>query len=130
MPTSVERIGGQDADMTATPPGSAEPFRLGYQPALDGLRAVSVLAVMLHHSGLLVGGWLGVDVFFALSGFLITALLLEEHARTGGIGLRRFYARCALRLLPALLVLVAVCGAITVAWSPPELFRQRIGYVV
>jgi len=115
MPTSAERIGGQDADMTATPPGSAEPFRLGYQPALDGLRAVSVLAVMLHHSGLLVGGWLGVDVFFALSGFLITTLLIEEHRRTGVIGLKRFYVRRALRLLPGLLALVIVFGTITIA---------------
>src|SRR6266436_5940611 len=117
MPTSAERIGGQDADMTATPPGSAEPFRLGYQPALDGLRAVSVLAVMLHHSGLLVGGWLGVDVFFALSGFLITTLLIEEHRRTGVIGLKRFYVRRALRLLPGLLALVIVLGTITIATS-------------
>src|SRR3989442_13537110 len=115
MPTSVERIGGQDADMTATPPGSADPFRLGYRPALDGLRAVSVLAVMLHHSGLLVGGWLGVDVFFALSGFLITTLLIEEHRRTGVIGLKRFYVRRALRLLPGLLALVIVVGVITIA---------------
>jgi hypothetical protein len=104
--------------------------RLGYRPALDGLRGVSVLAVMLHHSGLLEGGWLGVDVFFALSGFLITSLLLEEHERTRGISLRPFYARRALRLLPALLLLVGVCGVIMVAWSPPELFRQRMLYVV
>ena len=88
---------------------------LGYRPALDGLRGVSVLAVMLHHSGLLEGGWLGVDVFFSLSGFLITSLLLEEHERTGGIGLGPFYARRALRLLPALLILLSVCGTIMVA---------------
>ena len=57
------------------------PSKLGYLPALDGLRAVAVLAVMAYHSGLIHGGFLGVDVFFTLSGFLITTLLCEEHAR-------------------------------------------------
>ena len=72
-------------------------FSLGYRPALDGLRAVSILAVLTRHSGWLSGGYLGVDVFFALSGFLITALLMEEYGRTGTITLRLFYARRALR---------------------------------
>ena len=129
MPITPSLAAGQDADSPPTPADQPEPFHLGYRPALDGLRGVSVLAVMLHHSGLLTGGWLGVDVFFALSGFLITSLLLEEHDRTGGVSLRGFYARRGLRLLPALLVLVSVCGAITVAWSPPELVRSRLLYV-
>ena len=92
-------------------PGPAAGFRLGYRPALDGLRALAVLAVLGVHSGLswAGGGWAGVDVFFVLSGFLITALLLEEWQRTGAISLRRFYLRRALRLLPALLVFLAVC---------------------
>ncbi|HWN90855.1 MAG TPA: acyltransferase family protein, partial [Verrucomicrobiae bacterium] len=76
--------------------------RLGYHPALDGIRAISILAVMLYHSGLIHGGFLGVDVFFTLSGFLITTLLIEEHAAAGRIALRDFYCRRALRLLPAL----------------------------
>ena len=74
---------------------------------------------MLGHSGLLAGGWLGVDVFFTLSGFLITSLLLEEHARTGSIRFRTFYARRALRLLPALFLMLLVCGPIIIAASPP-----------
>lgn len=98
-----------------------EPFHLGYRPALDGLRGVAILAVMLGHSGLLTGGWLGVDVFFTLSGFLITSLLLEEHARTGSIRFRTFYARRALRLLPALFLMVGVCGPSIIAASPPRL---------
>src|SRR2546425_13319703 len=89
MPTSAEWIGRQDADMTVAPLGSAEPFRLGYRPALDGLRAVSVLAVMLHHSGLLVGGWLGVDDFFAFSGFLFPTLLFEMPSRAGRLSAKR-----------------------------------------
>lgn len=95
-------------------------FSLGYQPALDGLRAVSILAVLAHHSNRLGGGYLGVDVFFALSGFLITALLTEEFARTGTITLRLFYARRALRLLPALLVFVTVCTGANLATVPAE----------
>jgi peptidoglycan/LPS O-acetylase OafA/YrhL len=79
---------------------------------LDGLRGVAVLAVMAFHAGVtwVRGGLLGVDVFFVLSGFLVTSLLVAEHAGSGTIRLRRFWARRARRLLPALFVLlVAVC---------------------
>ncbi|MEI2641934.1 MAG: acyltransferase [Candidatus Nanopelagicales bacterium] len=84
---------------------------LAYSPALDGLRALAVIAVMLYHGGSswLGGGFLGVDVFFVLSGFLITTLLLLEHERTERLDLVAFWGRRARRLLPALfLVLVAV----------------------
>jgi peptidoglycan/LPS O-acetylase OafA/YrhL len=81
--------------------------RLGYRPELNGLRALSVLAVAVFHTnlGILQGGWLGVDLFFVLSGFLITTLLLEERDENG-IRLGAFYARRALRLLPALAALL------------------------
>ena len=95
-------------------------FSLGYRPALDGLRAVSILAVLSRHSGWLSGGYLGVDVFFALSGFLITALLTEEYGLTGMIKLRLFYARRALRLLPALAVCVVICEIVLLTTAPPE----------
>lgn len=84
---------------------------LAYQPALDGLRAVAVLAVMLYHGGAtwMRGGFLGVDLFFVLSGYLITTLLLTEWGRTGNLSLRHFWLRRARRLLPALaLVLVGI----------------------
>lgn len=79
-----------------------------HRPELDGLRAVAVLAVVASHTGatITLGGWTGVDVFFVLSGYLITALLLEEHDRFGRVDLGRFYARRALRLYPALVVLL------------------------
>lgn len=84
-------------------------FRLGYRPSLDGLRAFAVLTVMAnHYSHFFRGGQVGVDVFFVLSGFLITSLLLEEWTRTSGISLRNFYSRRALRLFPALLALLSV----------------------
>jgi peptidoglycan/LPS O-acetylase OafA/YrhL len=79
-------------------------------PALDGVRALAVLAVFAGHLRLPLshGGWLGVDVFFVLSGYLITSILLAEHAATGRVVLGRFYVRRLLRLYPALLVLLAV----------------------
>jgi peptidoglycan/LPS O-acetylase OafA/YrhL len=76
--------------------------------ALDGVRGLAVAAVLAFHGGWLRGGFLGVDAFFVLSGFLITALLLTEHAGTGRIGLGAFWARRARRLLPGLLVMLAV----------------------
>jgi peptidoglycan/LPS O-acetylase OafA/YrhL len=81
------------------------PERLGYRPALDGLRAVAVVLVLIKHSGVPVmtgAGAIGVGIFFTLSGFLITTLMLEEHAKTGRIDVGRFYLRRALRLLPAI----------------------------
>lgn len=87
---------------------ASAPPRLGYRPALDGLRGISVLCVMGFHTFLLPsGGFLGVDIFFVLSGFLITNLLLAERAATGTLDLRRFYLRRARRLVPGLLVAVA-----------------------
>ncbi len=82
---------------------------LGYSPEIDGLRAIAVLAVVLFHadSRLLPGGFVGVDIFFVLSGYLITRLLIEERARTGRVDLWAFYARRVRRLLPALALVVA-----------------------
>ena len=93
---------------------SAERWRLGTQPQLDVIRAIAVLLVVLEHADVLpmsAGGAVGVAMFFALSGFLITTLLLEERARSGGISLRSFYLRRACRLLPALVVFLA-CMAV------------------
>lgn len=79
---------------------------IAYVPALDGLRGVAVAAVLANHAGHLTGGWLGVDLFFALSGYLITTLLLMDHTRSadGGVRLRRFWSRRVRRLGPALVL--------------------------
>ena len=86
-------------------------FRLGYRPALDGLRGVAVSLVMVSHLApptLSSAGPVGVLMFFTLSGFLITTLLIEEREASGRIDLPHFYKRRALRLLPALIVLLTV----------------------
>jgi peptidoglycan/LPS O-acetylase OafA/YrhL len=90
------------------------PFRLGYRPALDGVRGVAIIGVLAFHThhlfgwSLLKGGNVGVDIFFVLSGFLITALLIEEWEHAGAISLKSFYWRRALRLVPALLILLTI----------------------
>jgi peptidoglycan/LPS O-acetylase OafA/YrhL len=85
---------------------------MGYQPNLDGLRAISVIAVIFYHAGFgwMHGGFLGVEVFFVVSGYLITSLLLEETAATGGVQLRQFWMRRARRLLPALFTVLIAIG--------------------
>jgi peptidoglycan/LPS O-acetylase OafA/YrhL len=100
--------------------------RLTHQPALDGLRGLAVAGVLLFHGGHLVGGFLGVDAFFVLSGFLITSLLLVEARGTGRVALGAFWARRARRLLPALAcVLAAVAVYCVVLAKPDELATIR-----
>ena len=84
-----------------------------FRPDIQGLRAVAVLAVVSHHLiGWPTGGFVGVDVFFVISGFLITGLLLREHQSRGRISLTEFYRRRAKRILPAAIVcLIAVVVA-------------------
>lgn len=82
-------------------------------PALDGLRAIAILAVLAYHSGLLSGGFVGVDLFFALSGFLITRLLVAEHAAQGDLRLPLFWARRALRLVPALVAALVLAVGVS-----------------
>jgi peptidoglycan/LPS O-acetylase OafA/YrhL len=92
---------------------SAPAFQFEYTPSLDGLRALAVLAVMAYHryTSLFGGGQVGVDVFFVLSGFLITGLLLKEWTLASSIDLKSFYCRRALRLLPALLAVLSLSEA-------------------
>ena len=82
-----------------------------YLPALDGLRALSILLVVASHLGLghIIPGGLGVTIFFFISGFIITRMLLSENARCGAISLTAFYVKRAFRLAPALLVYILLC---------------------
>lgn len=109
LPDPADLAAPRPSDPTAGVQVTLE--RLGYRPALDGLRGIAVLAVVLNHAGLLGfagGGGFGVSLFFVLSGFLITTLLVEERRASGAIDLRRFYGRRIRRLLPALVVLGVV----------------------
>ncbi len=100
---------------------------ISYLPGLDGLRAVAVIAVVLYHAGLawMPGGFLGVEVFFVISGYLITALLLAEWRRRGRIDFKAFWLRRARRLLPALYVLLVATLAFAVVFLPGEVARLR-----
>ncbi|MFQ5416492.1 MAG: acyltransferase family protein [Myxococcota bacterium] len=105
-------------------PGSRPSLR--HVPALDGIRGAAVAGILLFHAGHLRGGWLGVDLFFVLSGFLISSLLLIEYADTGSISLRAFWGRRARRLLPALFAaLVGVAAYAAFFAAPDELPRIR-----
>ena len=97
---------------------------LEYQPALDGIRALAVGLVVVFHFGLagMHGGFLGVDIFFGLSGFLITTLLVREHVATGAIRFLAFWTRRFRRLLPGLLVMVTVSVVVSWLLLPPSYF--------
>src|SRR4051794_5898658 len=101
-----------DNSGVSTGTGSASATR--HVPALDGVRGVAVALVVLFHLGVpgFGGGFVGVDVFFVLSGFLITTLLLDEMESNGRIGLTGFWLRRARRLLPALVVLLVTVAAV------------------
>jgi peptidoglycan/LPS O-acetylase OafA/YrhL len=109
------------------PECAADFNELRYSPQLDGVRGISILGVLLVHTNhtfgwsILSGGNLGVDLFFVLSGFLITSILLRELNTSGRIDFKKFYARRALRLVPALLVMLAITmTAAPFFYSPQE----------
>lgn len=95
-------------------------------PALDGLRGIAIVGVLLFHTGHLPGGFLGVDLFFALSGYLITELLLREIDATGTVSLTAFWGRRIRRLLPALAVMLA--GTTLLVWlvASPDVVRTTL----
>src|SRR5436190_10696160 len=111
------------------PPQMSRPQdkRLPYMPGIDALRAIAVLAVFFYHvntGGWMSGGFLGVDVFFVISGYLITALLLSEYRQAGHLNVLKFWMRRARRLLPAVAVMIAgtlVLAAIFIPGDVPSL---------
>src|SRR5215831_3265214 len=95
-----------------------------YRPDIDGLRGLAVIGVALFHAGIggFGGGFVGVDVFFVISGFLITRLLVVDGQRRSPLGLAEFYVRRARRILPALLVVLAAASAAALfLYTPLEL---------
>jgi peptidoglycan/LPS O-acetylase OafA/YrhL len=111
--------------VASTAGASRAPFRLGNRPALTGIRAIGVSLVLIFHSNFqtLPGSWVALGVFFVLSGFLITSMLATEHQKTGRISLSKFYYRRAARLLPPLVMtvaLLALYALIIPVWNAPK----------
>ena len=98
-----------------------------YRPDIDGLRAVAIISVVFYHAGFpgISGGFVGVDVFFVISGFLITSLLFNEAVATGRVSLSAFYARRVRRLMPASLLVVAVTLLLGALFMPSASDEQR-----
>jgi peptidoglycan/LPS O-acetylase OafA/YrhL len=113
-------------------PGPVRPGALGFRPDIEGLRAVAVLAVVLFHAGVpgLDGGFIGVDVFFVVSGFLITGLLWREVTSTGRVRLTRFFGARARRLLPAATLVLVATAVATALVVPPLQARTVFGDAV
>ena len=103
----------------------ATPRGIRYIPAIDGLRAVAVIAVMLYHLGFkwIPGGFLGVDLFFVISGYVITRLLLDSIQRSGGLDLRAFYVARVRRLLPPLVFMIISTTVVVGLWAPDTMRR-------
>ena len=103
----------------------ATPRGIRYIPAIDGLRAVAVIAVMLYHLGFswMPGGFLGVDLFFVISGYVITRLLLDSIQRSGGLDLRAFYKARIRRLFPPLIFMIFATIIYIGIWAPETMRR-------
>jgi peptidoglycan/LPS O-acetylase OafA/YrhL len=118
LPARLKDVGREPAATNGTRAPrqhTSEDVVVGYRPWLDGVRAVAILAVLVQHtwgSTSIELGSIGVGLFFGLSGYLITSLLLDERARRGSVSLRSFYLRRAARLVPALLLVVVACDAL------------------
>ncbi|MFF3594532.1 acyltransferase family protein [Kitasatospora indigofera] len=140
--TVVPELAPQTLTIAGPPPGGAaspgagaaagpSPRRTGFRPDIEGLRAVAVLAVLAFHASVpgLAGGFVGVDVFFVISGYLITGLLVREAIGTGRIRLGEFFSRRARRLLPSAAVVLAAV-ALAGAWLTVPLRRTDLEYDV
>lgn len=119
-------MSGTNASAAETTAFATQAPKLGFIPSFDGIRGIGVMMVLLQHAYPVAESMSTiVDTFFIISGFLITTLLFEEHKKTGGISLKNFYARRAIRLLPALAVTLVVGFALIAVFAPE--FRRQAG---
>jgi len=132
------RIGASARPADTTDKSAAKmgpkPRKEGFRPDVEGLRAVAVGAVLLYHAGVPFarGGYVGVDVFFVISGFLITGLLVGELEKADRISLGRFYSRRAKRLLPSTVVVLAFVILVALAlplYDPVRMEELSLGVV-
>ena len=128
---STKSVSSRQADSVSPPEGvqGRRSAQTGFRPDIEGLRAVAVLAVVLFHAGVpgVGGGFIGVDVFFVISGFLITGLLWREVSTAGTVRLRRFYGARARRLLPASATVGVVTAIGSAVLLPPLQARTVMG---
>ncbi len=119
---SVEKLSVSDRQPHVSPPASAGS---AFRPDIEGLRAIAILEIVAYHARVprASGGYIGVDIFFVLSGFLITGLMVREIEQTGGLDLTRFYARRARRLLPAAALMLLLTMALSAVILSP--YEQR-----
>ena len=117
----------QPAQVDATHESEGATAKARYIPALDGIRALAVIAVVLYHLGApwMSGGLLGVTMFFVISGYIITKLLLREFSTSGTIDLKSFWIRRARRLLPAIGALIIVVVILCAAFNRVMLTKMR-----
>jgi peptidoglycan/LPS O-acetylase OafA/YrhL len=129
MPDAGGSEGDQTALLTSRPSRGGGARESHYRPQLDGMRAVAVYLVVAFHSGISAfsGGFIGVDVFFVLSGYLVTQLLLRDFRAAGRVDFRRFYSRRFRRLLPAAFVTLVVTAAVYAAVAAPADVHDAIG---
>ncbi len=142
IPVPIDELPPQEPEQPVEPVVHAEPAEpakpkrpkpdkpkkgVRYIPALDGLRALAVLAVIAYHTGLPAceGGLMGVTVFFVISGYIVTKILLVEFARTGRISFKDFYIRRVKRLLPAIILVIAATGALCAVFNHVLLTKMR-----
>lgn len=131
VPASPSRSSAASSHPTQPVPDNPNPGHgsrgFGYIPGLDGIRAIAVLAVLLYHADVpwMPGGFLGVDMFFVLSGFLITSIVLTEIEKTGRLNFKRFYIHRARRLLPALFAVLAFSALLAALFAPDAMAALR-----
>ena len=97
-----------------------------YRPEIDGLRALAVLGVIFYHSEYLPGGFLGVDIFFVISGYLITSIIYKEYSKTKTFSFINFYQKRIRRLIPALLFVVFFTSIIAYSLLLPGYYKEYI----
>ena len=101
-----------------------------YRPEIDGLRALAVIGVILYHAELLPGGFLGVDIFFVISGYLITTLIYKEYIRKNEFSFLNFYQKRIRRLVPALCVVIFFTSIIAYNFLLPYYFKEYVQSVI